>query len=234
MKKNLFLINEDEKSRILDMHKKATYKQYLNEQPEVTTKTTTVPGEEEGEEETVDDTEIDNEVSDESTDGFFSRNPEITENIESLLIEDGYTEVSTYETKTINCGDEEIERHTNFVIQPLKELGDKNIKLGSSGEGFGLVRSTSYPFKHVMEVTYQGVPLGRFEDLGGIDVILLFDTPTKNNDETEVENKQNGTKKAFIYKGEIEYLGDQFKYDRSDESTQFTACDLYRVFVRTP
>ena len=43
MKKNLFLITEDEKDRILGMHKKATAAQYLSEE-DVTTTTTTVAG----------------------------------------------------------------------------------------------------------------------------------------------------------------------------------------------
>jgi hypothetical protein len=43
MKKNLFLITEEEKNRILDMHMKATKSQYLSEQAApVTTNTTTV------------------------------------------------------------------------------------------------------------------------------------------------------------------------------------------------
>jgi hypothetical protein len=43
MKKNLFLITEEEKNRILGMHMKATKSQYLSEQPDpVTTNTTTV------------------------------------------------------------------------------------------------------------------------------------------------------------------------------------------------
>lgn len=231
MKKNLFLITEDEKDRILNMHKKASSKQYLNEQPDPTTTTTTIPGEE-GEEET----KVDDKVEDdnEETVGFFSRNPEVTDDIESLMLEDGYTEVTEYETQTVDCGGDEIERHTNFVVEPMKNFGSKDIKMGSSGEGFGLIRSTSYPFKHVLEVTYQGVPLSKFEDLGGISVVLLFDTPTEDGDETKVQNKQNGTRKAFIYQGEIEYLGDQFKYDRGDEETQFTVCDLYKVFVKVP
>ena len=116
----------------------------------------------------------------------------------------------------------------------MKELGTKNAKLGNSGEGFGLIRSTTYPFKHVLEVTYQGVPLSRFEDMGGVSVMVLFDTPTEGGDETEVQNKQNGTRKAFIYQGELEYVGDQFNFDRSDSETQFTICDLYKVFVKTP
>lgn len=229
MKKNLFLITEDEKDRILNMHKKASLKQYLNEQPEVTTVSTTVPGEEEGnEEETTDDTE----ETQEETSGFESRNPDVTEEIENLMTEDGYEEVTEYETKTIDCGGGEIERHTNFIIQPMIDFGNKDIKLGNSGEGFGLIRSTTYPFKHVLEVTYQGVPLSKFEDMGGISVMLLFDTPTTDGDETEVQNKQNGTRKAFIYRGKLEYVGDQFTFERSDATTQFTVCDLYKVFIK--
>jgi hypothetical protein len=230
MKKNLFLIAEDERDRILNMHKKASSKQYLNEQSEVTTMTTTEPGEEEvnDEDETEDNTENETQT------GFFSRNPEVTDDIETLMTEDGYVEVSDYETQTVDCGGDEIERHTNFIIGPMKELGTKNVKLGNSGEGFGLIRSTTYPFKHVLEVTYQGVPLSRFEDMGGISVMVLFDTPTEGGDETEVQNKQNGTRKAFIYQGELEYVGDQFNFDRSDSETQFTICDLYKVFVKTP
>jgi len=231
MKKNLFLITEDEKDRILNMHKKASLKQYLNEQSEVTTTSTTVPGEEE--EEVSDETETNDETEEETT-GFFSRNPEMTEDIENLMTEDGYVEVTEYETKNVDCNGDEIERHTNFIIGPMKELGSKTIKLGNSGEGFGLIRSTTYPFKHVLEVTYQGVPLSRFEDMGGISVLLLFDTPTEGGDETEVQNKQNGTRKAFIYQGELEYIGDQFTFERSDATTQFTICDLYKVFVKTP
>lgn len=230
MKKNLFLITEDEKDRILNMHKKASSKQYLNEQSDITTITTTVPGEEE---KVSDETETDDENQEETT-GFFSRNPEITEDIENLMTEDGYVEVTEYETKMVECGDGEIERHTNFIIEPMKNFGLKDIKLGNSGEGFGLIRSTTYPFKHVLEVTYQGVPLSRFEDMGGISVLLLFDTPTEGGDETEVQNKQNGTRKAFIYQGELEYVGDQFTFERSDATTQFTICDLYKVFVKTP
>ena len=230
MKKNLFLIAEDERDRILNMHKKASSKQYLNEQPEVTTMTTTEPGEEEvnGEDETEDNTENETQT------GFFSRNPEVTDDIETLMTEDGYVEVSDYETQTVDCGGDEIERHSNFIIGPMKEFGIKNVKLGNSGEGFGLIRSTTYPFKHVLEITYQGVPLSRFEDMGGISIMVLFDTPTEGGDETEVENKQNGTRKAFIYQGELEYVGDQFNFDRSDSETQFTICDLYKVFVKTP
>jgi hypothetical protein len=228
MKKNLFLITEDEKDRILNMHKKASSKQYLNEQPEVTTVSTTVPGEEEN---------IDDEIEDENQDdtvGFSSRNPEITDDIENLMTEDGYAEVTQYETKTVDCDGDEIERHTNFIIEPMVNFGNKDIKLGNSGEGFGLIRSTTYPFKHVLEVTYQGVPLSKFEDMGGISVLLLFDTPTEDGDETEVQNKQNGTRKVFIYQGELEYVGDQFTFERSDATTQFTICDLYKVFVKTP
>jgi hypothetical protein len=212
------------------MHKKASSKQYLNEQPEVTTMTTTEPGEEEvnDEDETEDNTENETQT------GFFSRNPEVTDDIETLMTEDGYVEVSDYETQTVDCDGDEIERHTNFIIGPMKEFGTKNVKLGNSGEGFGLIRSTTYPFKHVLEVTYQGVPLSRFEDMGGISVMVLFDTPTEGGDETEVQNKQNGTRKAFIYQGELEYVGDQFDFDRSDSETQFTICDLYKVFVKTP
>lgn len=232
MKKNLFLITEDEKNRILNMHKRSTLKQYLSEQGEETTTTTTIKPE--GEEETTDETEPQDQEDENTNEGFFSRNPDITDEIESLMGEDGYTEVTQYETKTVNCGGDEIERHTNFIVSELKTLGEKGIKLGNSGEGFGLVRSTTYPFKHVLEVTYQGVPLSKFEDMGGVSVMLLFDTPTPNNDETEVQNKQNGTKKAFIYQGEIEYLGDQFLYDRTEDSTQFTVCDLYKVFVKMP
>jgi hypothetical protein len=230
MKKNLFLIAEDERDRILNMHKKASSKQYLNEQPEVTTMTTTEPGEEEvnDEDKTEDNTENETQT------GFFSRNPEVTDDIETLMTEDGYVEVSDYETQTVDCDGDEIERHTNFIIGPMKEFGTKNVKLGNSGEGFGLIRSTTYPFKHVLEVTYQGVPLSRFEDMGGISVMVLFDTPTEGGDETEVQNKQNGTRKAFIYQGELEYVGDQFNFDRSDSETQFTICDLYKVFVKTP
>jgi hypothetical protein len=44
MKKNLFLITEDERERILGMHKRATASQYLSEQETVTTTTTTVAG----------------------------------------------------------------------------------------------------------------------------------------------------------------------------------------------
>ena len=44
MKKNLFLITEDERERILGMHKKATASQYLSEEDAVTTTTTTVAG----------------------------------------------------------------------------------------------------------------------------------------------------------------------------------------------
>ena len=44
MKKNLFLITEDERERILGMHKKATASQYLSEEESVTTTTTTVAG----------------------------------------------------------------------------------------------------------------------------------------------------------------------------------------------
>lgn len=230
MKKNLFLITEDEKDRILNMHKKASSKQYLNEQSDITTITTTVPGEEE---KVSDETETDDENQEETT-GFFSRNPEITEDIENLMTEDGYVEVTEYETKMVECGDGEIERHTNFIIEPMKNFGLKDIKLGNSGEGFGLIRSTTYPFKHVLEVTYQGVPLSRFEDMGGISVLLLFDTPTEDGDETEVQNKQNGTRKTYIYQGELEYVGDQFTFERSDATTQFTICDLYKVFVKTP
>jgi len=228
MKKNLFLITEDEKDRILNMHKKASSKQYLNEQPEVTTVSTTVPGEEEN---------IDDEIEDENQDdtvGFSSRNSEITDDIENLMTEDGYVEVTQYETKTVDCDGDEIERHTNFIIEPMVNFGNKDIKLGNSGEGFGLIRSTTYPFKHVLEVTYQGVPLSKFEDMGGISVLLLFDTPTEDGDETEVQNKQNGTRKVFIYQGELEYVGDQFTFERSDATTQFTICDLYKVFVKTP
>jgi hypothetical protein len=235
MKKNLFLITEDEKDRILNMHKKASLSQYLNEQPDPTT-TTTVPGEEGAEEE--EEIDVDDKVQDETDDeqltGFFSRNPEVTDDIESLMIEDGYTEVTDYETETVSCGGDEIERHTNFIVEPMRNFGSKDIKMGSSGEGFGLIRSQSYPFKHVLEVTYQGVPLSKFEDLGGISVVLLFDTPTEGGDETEVQNKQNGTRKVFIYQGEIEYVGDQFIYDRGDDETQFTVCDLYKVFVKVP
>ena len=231
MKKNLFLITEDEKDRILNMHKKASSNQYLNEQSEVTTMTTTEPGEEE---EAKDENETQDNTEDETQTGFFSRNPEVTDDIETLMTEDGYVEVSEYETQNVDCGGGEIERHTNFIIGPMKELGVKNAKLGNSGEGFGLVRSTTYPFKHVLEVTYQGVPLSRFEDMGGISVMLLFDTPTEGGDETEVQNKQNGTRKAFIYQGELEYIGDEFNFERSDSETQFTICDLYKVFVKTP
>lgn len=42
MKKNLFLITEDERERILGMHRKATSSHYLSEQADVTTTTTTV------------------------------------------------------------------------------------------------------------------------------------------------------------------------------------------------
>lgn len=42
MKKNLFLITEDERERILGMHKRATASQYLSEEEAVTTTTTTV------------------------------------------------------------------------------------------------------------------------------------------------------------------------------------------------
>jgi hypothetical protein len=227
MKKNLFLITEDEKDRILNMHKKASLNQYLNEQSEVTTVSTTVPGEEEN---TSD--EVEDETEDETT-GFSSRNPEITDDIENLMTEDGYVEVTEYETKMVDCNGDEIERHTNFIIEPLVSFGNKDIKLGNSGEGFGLIRSTTYPFKHVLEVTYQGVPLSKFEDMGGISVLLLFDTPTEDGDETEVQNKQNGTRKTFIYQGELEYVGDQFTFERSDATTQFTICDLYKVFVKT-
>jgi len=231
MKKNLFLINEDEKDRILNMHKKASSKQYLTEQPEtVLTTTTTVPGEEE---EVSDEDKTDDETQDETT-GFSSRNPEMTEDIEQLMTEDGYVEVTEYETQTVDCGGDEIERHTNFIIEPMKDFGTKGIKLGNSGDGFGLIRSATYPFKHVLEVTYQGVPLSRFEDMGGISVMLLFDTPTVDGDETEVQNKQNGTRKAFIYQGELEYIGDEFNFEKSDSETQFTICDLYKVFVKTP
>jgi|688.fasta_scaffold678623_2 hypothetical protein len=227
MKKNLFLITEDEKDRILNMHKKASLKQYLNEQSEVTTVSTTVPGEEEN----IDD-ETEDEIQDDTV-GFSSRNPEITDDIENLMTEDGYVEVTQYETKTVDCNGDEIERHTNFIIEPMVNFGNKDIKLGNSGEGFGLIRSTTYPFKHVLEVTYQGVPLSKFEDMGGISVLLLFDTPTEDGDETEVQNKQNGTRKTFIYQGELEYVGDQFTFERSDATTQFTICDLYKVFVKT-
>ncbi len=227
MKKNLFLITEDEKDRILNMHKKASLKQYLNEQSEVTTVSTTVPGEEEN----IDD-ETEDEIQDDTV-GFSSRNPEITDDIENLMTEDGYVEVTQYETKTVDCNGDEIERHTNFIIEPMVNFGNKDIKLGNSGEGFGLIRSTTYPFKHVLEVTYQGVPLSKFEDMGGISVLLLFDTPTEDGDETEVQNKQNGTRKTFIYQGELEYVGDQFTFERSDATTQITICDLYKVFVKT-
>ncbi len=227
MKKNLFLFTEDEKDRILNMHKKASLKQYLNEQSEVTTVSTTVPGEEEN----IDD-ETEDEIQDDTV-GFSSRNPEITDDIENLMTEDGYVEVTQYETKTVDCNGDEIERHTNFIIEPMVNFGNKDIKLGNSGEGFGLIRSTTYPFKHVLEVTYQGVPLSKFEDMGGISVLLLFDTPTEDGDETEVQNKQNGTRKTFIYQGELEYVGDQFTFERSDATTQFTICDLYKVFVKT-
>lgn len=44
MKKNLFLITEDERDRILGMHKRATASQYLSEEDAVTTTTTTVAG----------------------------------------------------------------------------------------------------------------------------------------------------------------------------------------------
>jgi hypothetical protein len=43
MKKNLFIINEDEKSRILDLHETATKNQYLFEQASTTATTTNTP-----------------------------------------------------------------------------------------------------------------------------------------------------------------------------------------------
>jgi len=44
MKKNIFLITEDERERILGMHKRATASHYLFEEESVTTTTTTVAG----------------------------------------------------------------------------------------------------------------------------------------------------------------------------------------------
>jgi hypothetical protein len=200
MKKNLFLISEDEKSRILDMHKNMSSKHYLIEQTEEEPETEQEP-----------------EKDYTPQEGFFSRNPDITEGIEKLLIEKGYEEISDYDVTDTDCDDELIERHTNFQIP----------KLDSMSGDFGLIRANDFPFKHVLELTYRGVSLVNFNDLK-ISVILLFDTP----DEDQAQSKQNKTNKAYISYGRLEYLGSEFNFENPDEVNQYTVCDLYKVFIK--